>query len=137
MDPLTHLLTTRLLVGRSVPALVAGLVPDLPFYLSYPAWVAKHGLLRTAAQTNQWPEAPAWMLVPHRITHSLLIAFCVLALLRWPSWGKAWILHILIDIPTHEKGQWAPQALWPCSSASYDGVSWVSYLLKLLGTTRF
>lgn len=37
MDPLTHLVTTRLLVGHETAALLTGIAPDLHFLQYLPA----------------------------------------------------------------------------------------------------
>lgn len=36
MDPLTHILVTRTLVGREPATQLAGIAADAPFYLTYP-----------------------------------------------------------------------------------------------------
>jgi len=35
-----------------------------------------------------------------------------------------WLLHILIDIPTHSFGYYATRFLWPLSDYRLDGISW-------------
>jgi len=35
-----------------------------------------------------------------------------------------WLLHILIDIPTHSFSFYATRFLWPLSSARLDGIAW-------------
>jgi hypothetical protein len=135
MDPLTHLALTRLLVGRETGMLAAGVLPDAPFYLLYPAWVLRQGELRSALRTGDWPQAPAWMQRPHHIAHSLPVILIAAGACRWcsgqwPRWAMAWALHILVDIPTHSRQHWAPQFLWPLSDITVDGVSWVELLLR-------
>lgn len=137
MDPLTHFLITYRFVGHNPAALVAGLAADIPFYLTYPTWIIRRGQLITAVQTNDWPEAPGWMTIPHHIGHSLplVIGLAVLFRLRtgrWPRWAVAWALHILIDIPTHARRDWAPQFLWPVSSLTVDGISWPRLLITFV-----
>jgi hypothetical protein len=71
----------------------------------------------------------------HHVSHSLPVAgLAVLAYQlwrgRWPSWGAAWALHILVDIPTHSRRNWAPQFLWPLSRVTVDGVSWPEALIR-------
>lgn len=36
MDPLAHILLTRAIVGKQPRILLAGIVADAPFYLTYP-----------------------------------------------------------------------------------------------------
>jgi hypothetical protein len=137
MDSLTHLLITRKLLGTDRDVLIAGLAPDLPFYLTYPPWLIIQGQLIGALKINDWPEAPAWMYLAHNVAHSFLVvlAFALASRLKsgtWPRWCAAWALHILIDIPTHSRKHWAPQFLWPLSDVTVDGVSWPELLLELV-----
>ncbi|HRV96495.1 MAG TPA: hypothetical protein P5526_30350 [Anaerolineae bacterium] len=129
MDPLTHLFITRKVIGAEPTVVVAGLAADTPFYLTYPAWVIKQGQFATAFQSNEWPEAPRWMKTLHHICHSLPVLLTVTILIKfitgkWPLAALAWGVHILIDIPTHSRKNWAPQFLWPLSSITVDGLSW-------------
>jgi len=137
MDSLTHLIVTRKLVGTDCSVILAGLAADLPFYLTYPPWLLLRGELIDAIRTNEWPAAPHWMQLLHHIFHSLPVVFAVSLLARlvndeWPRWGKAWALHILIDIPTHSRQHWAPQFLWPISDVTVDGISWAEFMLAVL-----
>jgi hypothetical protein len=137
MDPLTHLLITRKIVGNDAKIVFAGLFPDLPFYLTYPTWIIRRGLFNEAIKSNVWPEAPKWMLVLHYTVHSLPLVLSTSIIGRllvgtWPRWTIAWGLHILIDIPTHSRRNWAPQFLWPLSTYTFDGVAWTTLLLALI-----
>jgi hypothetical protein len=137
MDPLTHLLITRSAVGTDCQVLVAGLAADIPFYLTYPAWLIMQGRLANAFKENEWPEAPRWMQLSHHIFHSLpallglTLATCLIKG-KWPLWGIAWGLHILVDIPTHSRRNWAPQFLWPLSNVTVDGVSWPTIVISII-----
>lgn len=135
MDPLTHALITRKVFGVSRAPLLASLLPDVPFYATYPAWVIKRGFFKGALEANDWPVAPSWMYTLHHAVHSLPVVAALMACVRlsqgfWPQWGLAWALHILIDIPTHSRRHWAPQFLWPFSPVTVDGVSWPELLLS-------
>lgn len=129
MDPLSHSLITRIAFGRDTGALVAGLAPDAPFYATYPLWVVSQGRFWRSFEEGAWPDAPAWMYPLHHAAHSLPTALTITAL-TWlrtgelPRWCLAWLVHILIDIPTHSRQYWAPQYLWPLSDQTVDGVSW-------------
>jgi len=82
------------------------------------------------------------MLRAHHAAHSLplLLGIATIARLitgRWPSApARAWLLHILIDIPTHSRKQWAPQFLWPFSHLSVDGFSWAKLVIAALRRVR-
>lgn len=61
--------------------------------------------------------------------HSLVIFAAVFGLaaliLRRVVWELAgWLLHILIDIPTHSYRYYATRFLWPLSSYRFDGIPW-------------
>lgn len=138
MDPLTHILITRALVGREPATQLAGIAADAPFYLTYPWWLLARGELRRSFARNSWPAPPRWMLRLHHAAHSLPLLLVAVMLIRltvgrWPSaLARAWLLHILIDIPTHSRKQWAPQFLWPLSNLSIDGVSWAELAIDAI-----
>lgn len=114
-------------------------MPDLPFYLTYPALIVWQGKLAQALRTNIWPEPPQWLLYTHHALHSfpvaLLGAIAVrLVQGRWPVLAlRAWCLHILVDIPTHTRQPWGPKFLWPFSNFAYNGVAWTDVLYKIVG----
>lgn len=131
MDPLTHLLATCALVGRRPSVVAAGLAPDVPFFATYPVWLATQGRLRHALATHDWPDPPRCLATLHRATHSIPVALAAGAMVRLGTgrWYArevlSWTLHILIDIPTHRRDPWGPRALWPLSNVAFDGVQWV------------
>ena len=137
MDPLTHLLITRKAVGTDRKIVVAGLAADIPFYLTYPTWLIVQGKAADVFKRNEWPEAPNWMQVLHHVFHSLPVLLVLTAAIRlvrgyWPLWGVAWGLHILVDIPTHSRQNWAPQFLWPLSNVTVNGVSWPKTVISII-----
>ena len=138
MDLITHTLITRKFIGKETSTTVAGILPDMSFYFTYPFWLARQeGGIQRSIETNEWPAPPTWMITFHYMTHSIPVA-TTLALLafaftkRFPKkFLLAWLVHILIDIPTHSKKQWAPQFLWPLSDHSFDGYSWGEAFMAL------
>jgi hypothetical protein len=61
--------------------------------------------------------------------HSLVVftlVFAIAALLaRRPVYAMlGWLLHILIDIPTHSLSYYATRFLWPVSDVRVDGIAW-------------
>ncbi len=122
--------------------IIAGLAPDVPFYLTYPAWVIRTGQLRHALITNDWSDPPTWMATTHHIAHSFpLVAVHALVSRflrgRWPAAEvTAWSLHILIDLPTHSRRRWAPQFLWPLSTFTFDGVSWAEAAFAIVARSK-
>ncbi len=138
MDPLTHIFLARTLIDKRPTTLLAGVVADAPWYLTYPIWLFRQGQMSQAFQTNQWPSPPRWMDILHNAAHSLVIALGVIGILRLLSghWKHpcihAWILHILIDIPTHSKQNWGTRFLWPISDFAVDGIPWAEILIRML-----
>jgi hypothetical protein len=67
-------------------------------------------------------------------SHSLFIFFIIFGLVAWyykkPIWEMGgWLLHILIDIPTHSFAFFPTPFLWPISNFKVNGTHW--------GTLRF
>ena len=65
----------------------------------------------------------------YQFSHSIVIFAAVFALVwiirRRPSWLLLfWLLHILIDIPTHSMRFYPTPFLWPLSSYQFNGISW-------------
>jgi hypothetical protein len=61
--------------------------------------------------------------------HSLLVFALALAavtvVVRRMVWEMlGWLLHILIDIPTHSYSYYATRFLWPVSDLQVNGVGW-------------
>lgn len=65
----------------------------------------------------------------YQLGHSLVVFAVVYAVVsvvaRRPVLGLlGWLLHILIDIPTHSHSYYATRFLWPLSDYRFDGISW-------------
>lgn len=65
----------------------------------------------------------------YSISHSAIIFFIisgiVFLILRRPIWELGgWLLHILLDIPTHSYQFYPTPFLWPLSGWKFDGFSW-------------
>lgn len=65
----------------------------------------------------------------YSFSHSLAIFLIVFGFLyvifKRPIWEMgAWLLHILVDIPTHSYAFYPTPFLWPFSSLRFDGFSW-------------
>jgi len=140
MDPISHLLVTRLLVGSRPVDLVAGLAPDLPWYLLYPAWLVRSGQAREALSSGDWPMPPETIKRAHYVSHSLLtlaLLWLLAKLARHDThWAWSWLLHLLLDIPTHSRERMAPRPLYPLSDWSHDGFSWADGLTWVLMRLR-
>lgn len=55
-DLVTHMLLTCQLIGKHRNVPVASIAPDLPFYLTDPAWAVGQGDALDAPTTNHWPR---------------------------------------------------------------------------------
>ncbi|MBR9693265.1 hypothetical protein GOV07_05060 [Candidatus Woesearchaeota archaeon] len=67
----------------------------------------------------------------YNFTHSLIvwgaISIIILAVTGsfWmPMWG--WLLHILMDIPTHDRDFFATPIFWPVSNYKLPGATWAT-----------
>jgi hypothetical protein len=142
MDPFTHLLATRLLIGGDRGTLLAGIAPDLAFYSTYPLWVLRQGRARAVLDGGAGPAPPLWMVQLHRAGHSVLVLLLSAVLLRLSSGHWLWrvlgayLLHLLIDIPTHTRDPWGPRLAWPFSDIAYNGVSWAEVLTRAIQRRR-
>ena len=142
MDLITHVLVTRKFIGKENSTVVAGVVADAPFYLTYPPYVVLQKKVKYALTTGDWPVAPKWMETAHHAFHSiplLLVGSFLVSLVtgRFPRQiTAAWLLHILIDIPTHSRRRWGPRFLWPFSDFAVDGVSWAEAALRLFRVSK-
>jgi len=142
VDPLTHLLATRAFIARDRTTLLASIAPDLAFYSTYPLWVLRRGSVRAVIGGGAWPVPPRWMVQLHRAVHSIPVALLGAVLIRlssgrWPSRAlSAYLLHLLIDIPTHARDPWGPRPLWPLSDTAYDGIGWAETLTHAIQIWR-
>lgn len=114
---------------------LCGVFPDL-FAFSLPVIQATY--LRIAGTPSLGPAGRrvvphhmewAWQL--YQISHSLFVfalVFGLAALIaRRPVFELlGWLLHILIDIPSHSLRFFPTPFLWPVSSYHFDGVSWAN-----------
>ena len=74
-------------------------------------------------------QIPHWVFVLYGITHSLFvfgatIGIVYLVLGSIPAFLWAWLIHILIDIPTHSREFLPTPFLWPVSDWYFPGISW-------------
>jgi len=69
--------------------------------------------------------------VLYSMSHSLIIFGLVVALIylilkKFPLEMLGWLLHIVIDIPTHSYAFYPTPFLWPLSDIKLDGLSWAT-----------
>lgn len=144
MDTFSHAAWGWVALRRPRPqlawwGLLAGALPDLIFFIPYAVEqvaVGGFGSLFAANEPDMWkidgPPLPPIMDAAYDryyvYSHSLvLLAVVLLALYlvrrRHLLWlGIPYAVHIVMDIPTHEK--FAPQPFFPLSDWHYIGLSW-------------
>ena len=63
----------------------------------------------------------------HSFVIFLLIFAVVFIIFKRPVWElSGWLLHIIIDIPTHSYQFYPTPFLWPVSSIKFNGFSWAT-----------
>ena len=100
-----------------------GLLPD----------IASIGIYFTQSALNgdgiSFHALPAYVFVLYKLTHSLVMAFIGLGLIRlfWKPLSLpalAWPFHICLDIFTHPLGRFQTPFLYPISDLAFNGISW-------------
>lgn len=67
--------------------------------------------------------------VLYGLSHSAVVFLAAFGIRAWllrrpsPEMG-GWLLHILLDIPTHSQSFYPTPFLWPVSDLTADGISW-------------
>ena len=150
MDLISHILWTYVFFSQTEAVLLAilfGILPDiiafipLTMYQLYKKepWRAFHmGLLQ-----QRWTLYPqklrAFTVTVYAITHSIVIfslVFVSTALffgVQW--WLLGWLLHIIIDIPTHKKTFFGTQIWYPFSTWAYKGIPWETRQVLVINAT--
>lgn len=110
-----------------------GIFPDtfafiIPYIIFFAIIISQSGFnisrLSTAIES---PPYSTIVKMLYNISHSIII-FAIVFLLVWlvfrkPIWILfGWLLHILIDIPTHTIGHYATPMLWPISNFKINGL---------------
>lgn len=121
-------------------AMLFGVFPDLfAFAISftYVNWIRFSGGAPPFAVRPGTMEPPVQnhnfiLNLTHRlydISHSLFVFFLVFAIVAWifkrPVWEMGgWLLHILMDIPSHSYAFFPTPFLWPFSDFKVNGIPW-------------
>lgn len=137
MDTLSHGLWGGIAFGRKskrdfIAAFIFGIAPDvfsfgLFFTLSILGFAVRPEWGGGPPPVSMIPE---YVHVLYNITHSIVIFaavfFLVSMVLKRPYMPLlAWLLHILVDIPTHSTAFFPTPFLWPFFEAiRVDGVPW-------------
>ncbi len=80
---------------------------------------------------------PDWVFTLYGITHSIfvfvaVIVLCLIFFKHIPIYLWAWLIHILIDIPTHSRDFLPTPFLWPISMWHFPGISWATWPIIVL-----
>ena len=110
-------------------ALLFAILPDLLSWGIYSVYAL-------ASKTQHFgkphlAQIPRWVHTLYGITHSIFIFILVfvavwISIKELPIFLLPWIIHILIDIPTHSRNFLPTPFLWPFSSWQFPGISWGS-----------
>lgn len=73
----------------------------------------------------------------YNFSHSLVVFVIFFALAFWrmkivPWAMTGWLIHVLIDIPTHSYKFFPTPFLWPLSQWKFDGISWSSPWFEII-----
>ena len=140
MDVLSHALWSCLIYHKAdtadqLLAVGLGVAPDLlafaPMTIKNLVTGRMRGWMKAdktdSRNVTKW--IPRWVYRVYDITHSIPVWLACFALWWWLA-GKvpwpafAWLIHIIVDIPTHTKKFFPTPFLWPISSFTVDGFSW-------------
>ncbi len=132
MDDFSHLAWSFLVfhwTGQVLLAMLFGVLPDLIAFV--PMFFYQIGHPR-----KEKDFLKAYKTIPkglrdyaegaYKVTHNIfaLLAMVLLGILLGWWWALAWILHVLMDIPTHSKEFYPTPIFWPLSDWSIDGIPW-------------
>ncbi len=130
MDIFAHFLWTYALYFRTKKRLLAGffgIMPDLAAFGFFFIYNILTGGAHTGRPTLN--SIPKYVFVGYNFTHSLVIFFIIVLTIYYitreiPIVLGGWLLHILIDIPTHSRDFFPTPFLWPLSDFTVNGVGW-------------
>jgi len=109
-------------------AFLFGMLPDLLAFGPFFVYRLISGTLKFGKP--EIAAIPAAVFTAYNFSHSLFTAAAILLLVRFviskelfiAAW--AYPLHILLDIPTHDKTFFPTPFLFPVSNFRIDGISW-------------
>ena len=127
MDIVAHLLWTYIVFyGILRYSVMVGILPDV---FSWGIYLAYALFTQVGFGRPDLAALPGWVFTLYGITHSLLIfsgVFIIVWLIvkKLPIYLLPWLLHIIIDIPSHSKSFLPTPFLWPLSDWKFPGISW-------------
>jgi hypothetical protein len=140
MDFLAHAFWTNLIYQQADPAtrylaIVLGTAPDVVSFAPELVRSAVGRRLKAWRKVDQnniqqiSRSIPWWVYRLYDITHSIPIWLAGFGIWWWAAgripWAAfAWLIHILVDIPTHSIRFFPTPFLWPLSDFKVNGISW-------------
>lgn len=128
MDVFAHGLWSYAVFSKTKHRWLAALFGVLPDVLSFGPhffWeLGNHGFGRPSLAS-----IPGYVFAMYNFTHSLIpvsLVLLVVYLLTRKVWLPllAWLMHVLVDIPTHTAAFFPTPFLWPFETPFVSGVSW-------------
>lgn len=133
MDIISHALINNL-VFQELPvtykwwAILFGMLPDVISFST----TANLSFLKKFLFFKKIPHSyiPPRVFFIYKITHSLLVWLVILGIFLLFGWKllaiawTGWLLHIFIDIFTHNAKSFPTKILWPLSDWHYSGFTW-------------
>lgn len=129
MDYISHGVWSYIFFHRIRKPLLAvafGLLPDTLSWFVYAAYrLIAYGTFGKPILG----QIPAWAFVLYDISHSIVVAFCVILIVfvilkRVPIYMFAWPISIALDVLTHKRSFLPTPFLWPISDWTFPGISW-------------
>jgi hypothetical protein len=129
MDVFSHGLWSYLIFHKQrwkYWAILVGVLPDLLSWFIFMLYRMVNGIAWGGPDVMTIPQ---WVWDLYGLSHSLIVFMVVFGVLWLVFRRVQWILlpylvHILIDIPTHSRHFLPTPFLWPISDWAFPGISW-------------
>ena len=97
--------------------------------MSFSEWPGRHGMGEPTAGNDTAAFQLAGQL--YNFSHSLIVFALMFALawflMRRPVWEMGgWLLHVIMDIPTHSYAFFPTPVFWPLFGWKFNGFSWAT-----------
>lgn len=138
MDIISHFLWTYALLFKTkykLKAAIFGVLPDILAFGAY--FIYNIFTLSFHFGKPELSSIPNYVFIVYSFTHSLVIFFAVMFLIYLITkkiyfYMFGWLVHILIDIPSHTRDFFPTPFLWPISNFHVSGVSWANPIYMIV-----
>ena len=139
MDIFAHFLWSFALFSKRKDRWIAGLcgvLPDLLSFGPYFLWeINTHVLGKPDLNA-----IPGYVHAMYNLTHSfipVLLVMLTIFLMTKKFYAPllAWVLHIIIDIPTHTEKFFPTPFLWPFPTPYFSGINWGNKYFMIINYT--